>query len=163
MSLLKAMRQNEMEGLVAKRPGAPYPAGDRSDAWLKIKTNNRQEFVVIGWRPPEHGPDDVRGLFLATYEGDQLVYRGSVGTGFTNRMRSDVLEVLKLIRTDKPPAVRGMPRAEARIAHWVEPSLLAEVEFAEITPDGLVRHPSFKGLREDKAPAEAHLERAVDV
>jgi bifunctional non-homologous end joining protein LigD len=159
-ALLQAMRQNRMEGVVAKRPGAAYAAGDRSDAWLKIKTNDRQEFVVIGWRPPEYGPDDVRGLFLATYENGQLVYRGSVGTGFTDRLRRQTLEVLRLIRTDDPPAVRGMPRAEARVAHWVEPRLLAEVEFTEITPDGLVRHPSFKGLREDKAPAEAQLEEA---
>ena len=159
-TLLQAMRDNQMEGVVAKRPGAPYLAGDRSDAWLKIKTTQRQEFVVIGWRPPDHGPDDVRGLFLATHEDGELVYRGGVGTGFTNRMRSDVLGVLQLIRTDKPPRVKGMPRAEARVAHWVEPRLLAEVDFAEITEDGLIRHPSFKGLREDKSPAAVHIEEA---
>jgi len=159
-SLLQAMRANSMEGVVAKRLGAAYAAGDRSDAWLKIKTNERQEFVVIGWRPPEYGPDDVRGLFLATYENGELVYRGSVGTGFTDRLRRQTLEVLRLIRTDAPPRIKGMPRAEARVAHWVEPRLLVEVEFTEITPDGLVRHPSFKGLREDKAATEAHLEEA---
>jgi bifunctional non-homologous end joining protein LigD len=75
-------------------------------------------------------------------------------------MRSDVLGVLQLIRRDKPLEVKGMPRAEARVAHWVEPRLLAEVDFAEITPEGLIRHPSFKGLREDKAASEAHLEEA---
>lgn len=159
-SLLQAMRENRMEGVVAKRPDAPYAAGDRSDAWLKIKTTQRQEFVILGWRPPEHGPDDVRGLFLATYEGGQLVYRGGVGTGFTNRMRSQVLDVLKLIRRDRPLDVKGMPRAEARVVRWVEPRLLAEIDFAEVTPDGVLRHPSFKGLREDKAPTEAHLEEA---
>lgn len=158
--LLKAMRENHMEGVVAKQPASTYAPGDRSDAWLKIKTTQRQEFVVIGWRPPEYGPDDVRGLFLATYEDGELLYRGGVGTGFTNRMRSDVLGVLQLIRTDKPPQVTGMPRAEARVARWVEPRLLAEVDFAEITSDGLIRHPSFKGLREDKAPAAVHLEEA---
>jgi len=161
-ALLAAMRENRMEGVVAKRPTTPYAAGDRSDAWLKIKTTQRQEFVLVGWRPPDYGPDDVRGLFLATYEQGELVYRGSVGTGFTDRLRRQTLEVLKLIRTDAPPSIRGMPRAEARVAHWVEPRLLAEVEFAEITPDGLVRHPSFKGLREDKAPADANLEEAQD-
>lgn len=159
-TLLQAMRDNHMEGVVAKQPGAPYVPGDRSDSWLKIKTTQRQEFVVLGWRPPDYGPDDVRGLFLATYEDGELVYRGGVGTGFTNKMRGDVLKVLQLIRTDSPPRVKGMPRAEVRACRWVEPRLLAEVDFAEVTPDGLVRHPSFKGLREDKAPTEAHLEEA---
>lgn len=159
-TLLKAMRDNHMEGVVAKQPASPYLPGNRSDAWLKIKTTQRQEFVVIGWRPPEYGLDDVRGLFLATYEDGELVYRGGVGTGFTNRMRSQVLDVLKVIRRDKPLDVQGMPRAEAKVAHWVEPRLLAEVDFSEITPEGLVRHPSFKGLREDKAAVGAHFEEA---
>lgn len=159
-ALLQAMRANRMEGVVAKRPSSTYVAGDRSDSWLKIKTTQRQEFVVIGWRPPEYGPDDVRGLFLATYEDGGLVYRGGVGTGFTDRLRKQTLEVLQLIRTDSPPRINGMPRVEARACRWVEPRLLAEVEFSEITPEGLVRHPSFKGLREDKAPADAHLEEA---
>jgi bifunctional non-homologous end joining protein LigD len=158
-ALLQAMRANAMEGVVAKRPGSTYSAGDRSEAWLKIKTNERQEFVVVGWRPPEYGPDDVRGLFLATYEDGYLVYRGAVGTGFTDRLRRQTLQVLRLIRGDRLP-VRGMPRAEARVCQWVEPRLLAEVEFSEITPDGVVRHPSFKGLREDKDPAAVHLEEA---
>lgn len=159
-ALLKAMRANGMEGIVAKRPGSSYSYGDRSDAWLKIKTNERQEFVVLGWRPPEYGPDDVRGLFLGTYEDGELVYRGGVGTGFTNRMRGDVLKVLELIRTDRPPGVKGMPRSEVRSCRWVEPRLLAEVDFAEITPEGLLRHPSFKGLRDDKAPTTVYLEDA---
>ena len=80
-----AMAAGGFEGVVAKGTGAPYVAGDRSLAWLKVKCIKRQEFVVIGWRPPEHGADDVRSLFLATYEQGRLVYRGSVGTGFTTR------------------------------------------------------------------------------
>ncbi|MGN6489890.1 MAG: non-homologous end-joining DNA ligase [Devosia sp.] len=160
-ALFQAMHDSELEGLVAKRAGSVYVPGDRSDSWLKIKTTQRQEFVVIGWRPPEYGPDDVRGLFLATYEDGELVYRGGVGTGFTDRMRRQTLQVLQLIRRDERLQVKGMPRPEARVCHWVEPRLLAEVEFTEITPDGVVRHPSFKGLREDKAPADVHLEEAI--
>ena len=158
--VLRAMCEGGHEGVIAKSPTARYYGGDRSTAWLKIKCVKRQEFVVIGWRPPDYGPDDVRGLFLATYEDGRLVYRGGVGTGFTDRMRRETLEVLKLIRTDEPLKVAGMPRAEARACRWVQPRLLAEVEFTEITPDGLIRHPSFKGLREDKDAREVHLEEA---
>lgn len=160
-TLLKAMRDHRLEGVVGKRAGSIYVPGDRSDNWLKIKTSQRQEFVVIGWRPPEYGPDDVRGLFLATYEEGELVYRGAVGTGFTDRLRRQTLQVLQLIRRDARLKVKDMPRAEARVCRWVEPRLLAEVEFNEITPDGIIRHPSFKGLREDKAPANVHLEEAT--
>jgi bifunctional non-homologous end joining protein LigD len=160
-ALLQAMRDNGLEGVVAKRANSLYVPGDRSDSWLKVKTNERQEFVVIGWRPPEYGPDDVRGLFLATYEDGELVYRGGVGTGFTDRLRRQALEVLRLIRRGERLPVKGMPRSEARVCRWVEPRLLAEVEFTEITPDGILRHPSFKGLREDKAPADVHFEEAT--
>ncbi|WP_201788071.1 non-homologous end-joining DNA ligase, partial [Devosia insulae] len=127
--VFKAMCEGGFEGMIAKSPTARYYGGDRSSAWLKIKCVKRQEFVVIGWRPPDYGVDNVRGLFLATYENDKLVYRGGVGTGFTDRMRREVWEVLQLIRTDEPPPVVGMPRTEARAARWVEPRLLAEVEF----------------------------------
>jgi bifunctional non-homologous end joining protein LigD len=158
---LAAMRACGFEGVIAKSATARYYGGDRSTAWLKVKCVQRQEFVVLGWRPPDYGPDDVRGLFLATYEDGRLVYRGGVGTGFTDRMRRDTLAVLQLIRTDKAPDVQGMPKAERRVTRWVEPRLLAEVAFTEITPDGLIRHPSFKGLREDKAAPEVRLEEAV--
>ncbi len=161
-AVFRAMCEGGHEGVIAKAINARYYGGDRSTAWQKIKCVQRQEFVVIGWRPPEYGVDNVRGLFLATYEGGKLVYRGGVGTGFTDKLRRDVWEVLQLIRTDERPPVMGMPRPEMRVARWVEPRLLAEVEYTEITPDGLIRHPSFKGLREDKPASEVHLEEAED-
>ena len=157
-AVFEAMKAGGFEGVIAKSPTARYYGGDRSTAWLKIKAVQRQEFVVIGWRPPDYGVDNVRGLFLATYEDGQLVYRGGVGTGFTDKMRREVWEVLQLIRSDEPLKVKGMPRVEARVCRWVQPRLLAEVEYTEITSDGLIRHPSFKGLREDKPATEVHLE-----
>lgn len=155
-----AMCAGGHEGVVAKSPTARYYGGDRSTAWLKVKCVQRQEFVVIGWRPPEYGVDNVRGLFLATYEDGELVFRGAVGTGFTDKMRREYWEDLQLIKSDEPLVIRGMPRSEARVCRWVQPRLLAEVEYTEITPDGLIRHPSFKGLREDKPAAEVHLKGA---
>lgn len=160
VDVFKAMCDGGYEGVIAKSPTARYYGGERSTAWLKVKCVKRQEFVVVGWRPPEYGVDNVRGLFLATYENGKLVYRGGVGTGFTDRMRREVWEVLQLIRTDEPPAIVGMPRVEARAARWVAPRLLAEVEYTEITPEGLIRHPSFKGLREDKPALEVRLEES---
>jgi ATP-dependent DNA ligase len=77
-------------------------------------------------------------------------------------MRRDIWEVLQLIRTDEKPPIKGMPKPDARVARWVQPRLLAEVEYTEITPDGLIRHPSFKGLREDKDAREAHIEESLD-
>ena len=158
--VLQAMRDGGHEGVIAKSPTARYYGGDRSTAWLKIKCVQRQEFVVLGWRPPDYGVDNVRGLFLGTYQDGELVYRGGVGTGFTDRMRRETWEVLQLIRSDAPLRVKGMPRPEARACRWVQPRLLAEVEYTEITPDGLIRHPSFKGLREDKDAREVHFEEA---
>lgn len=154
-----AMKAGGFEGVIAKSPTARYYGGERSTAWLKIKAVRRQEFVVIGWRPPEYGVDDVRGLFLGTYDEGELIFRGAVGTGFTDRMRREIRDVLQLIRSDEPLKIKGMPRAEARACRWVQPRLLAEVEFTEITPDGLARHPSFKGLRQDKDALDVHLER----
>lgn len=87
------------EGVIAKSPTARYYSGDRSTAWLKVKCVQRQEFVVVGWRSPGHGVD-VWGLFLATYENGQLVCRGGVGTGFSDKMRREVWEDLQLIKVD---------------------------------------------------------------
>ena len=148
------------EGVVAKSPTARYYGGDRSTAWLKVKCVKRQEFVIIGWRPPDYGDVDVRGLFLGTYENGELVYRGGVGSGISDRERIHLRQVLGLIETKQRPEIKGMPRAEMRVARWVEPRLLAEVQFTEITPDGQLRHPSFKGIREDKSAHEVTLEEA---
>jgi bifunctional non-homologous end joining protein LigD len=155
-----AMCAGGLEGVVAKSATARYYGGERSPFWLKVKCVKRQEFVVIGWRPPDHGDVDVRGLFLGTYEDGQLVYRGGVGSGLTDRQRIELRQVLGLIETKQRPAIKGMPKPEMRVARWVEPRLLAEVQYTEITPDGQMRHPSFKGIREDKPAADVHLEEA---
>jgi bifunctional non-homologous end joining protein LigD len=153
-----AMCAGGFEGLVAKSAVARYYGGERSTAWYKVKCVKRQEFVVIGWRPPDYGDVDVRGLFLATYEDGELVYRGGVGSGLSDRERIELRQVLGLIETKTRPAIKGMPKSEMRVARWVQPRLLCEVQFTEITADGQVRHPSFKGLREDKSAREVKLE-----
>jgi bifunctional non-homologous end joining protein LigD len=158
--VFQAMCAGGFEGLVAKSAVAHYYGGERSTAQYKVKCVKRQEFVVIGWRPPDYGDVDVRGLFRGSYENGELVYRGGVGSGLSDRERIELRLVLGLIETKERPPVRSMPKPEMLVARWVEPRLLAEVQFTEITPEGLVRHPSFKGLREDKSGIEVKLEEA---
>jgi bifunctional non-homologous end joining protein LigD len=155
-----AMCAGGFEGVIAKSAVARYYDGERSTAWYKVKCVKRQEFVVIGWRPPDYGDVDVRGLFLGSYENGELVYRGGVGSGLSDRERIELRQVLGLIETKQRPPVRNMPKPEMRVARWVEPRLVCEVQFTEITSDGQVRHPSFKGLREDKSAREVKLEEA---
>lgn len=155
-----AMARSGFEGVVAKSATARYYGGERSSFWLKVKAVKRQEFVVIGWRPPDYGDVDVRGLFLGTYENGELVYRGGVGSGLSDRERIELRQALGLIETKRRPKIKGMPKPEMRVARWVEPRLLVEVQFTEVTPDGQVRHPSFKGIREDKSARDVHFEEA---
>lgn len=155
-ALLKTMCEGGHEGVIAKRADARY-VGDRTTSWLKIKCTKRQEFVVGGWRPSDTGKG-MASLILGTYENGQLVYRGRVGTGFTERMRESILAQLET-RPLKASPFAAVPRDIARRAHWVRPELVAEVTFSEITPDGSLRHPSFKGLREDKLAADVMLEQ----
>lgn len=143
------------EGVIAKRGSAHY-VGDRTTSWLKIKCVKRQEFVVGGYRPSDSGRG-MASLILGTYEDGKLVYRGRVGTGFTEAMRDKILAQLERRRLDKP-AFATVPRDIARRARWVKPELVAEVQYAEITPDGSLRHPSFQGMREDKTASEVVLE-----
>ena len=97
---------------------------------------------------------DVRSLLLATYEADEVVYRGKVGTGFTDKMR----KALQLEPLAMPEPALKVQRDAAKLARWVKPVLVAEGALSEVTPDGSLRHPSFQGLREDKSAAEVTLE-----
>lgn len=153
--VFEAMRAGGHEGVIAKRDDAPY-VGDRTTTWLKIKCTKRQEFVVGGYRPSDSGRG-MASLVLGTYEDGKLVYRGRVGTGFTEAMRDKILAQLEKRRLDKP-AFAAVPRDIARRARWVKPELVAEVAYAEVTPDGSLRHPSFQGMREDKKAGQVVME-----
>ncbi|MER9951726.1 DNA ligase D [Mesorhizobium sp. M0047] len=150
-----AMCQGGHEGVIAKRADSPY-VGERTWSWLKIKCTKRQEFVVGGYRPSDTGRG-MASLILGTYDNGQLIYRGRVGTGFTEAMRKDILAKLEKRRVEKP-AFASVPRDIARRAKWVKPELVAEVTYAEVTPDGSLRHPSFEGMREDKRADQVVME-----
>lgn len=153
-----AMCDGGHEGVIAKRAHSRY-VGDRTASWLKIKCTKRQEFVVGGYRPSDTGRG-MASLILGTYENGKLIYRGRVGTGFTDAMRRSILAQLEKRRLDKP-AFASVPRDIARSARWVRPELVAEVTYTEVTPDGSLRHPSFEGMREDKAANQVVLEAPV--
>ena len=148
--LFEAMCEAGQEGIISKRADAPY-RGARSKNWLKVKCTRRQEFVVIGWSASDKKSRSFRALLLGVHEDGKLRYAGKVGTGFTVAVQQDLAEKLGRIETDKPAA--PVPRADARGAHWVKPRLVAEVAFAEFTAEGVVRHASFLGLRDDKKAA----------
>jgi bifunctional non-homologous end joining protein LigD len=152
-TVLKAAGLGGLEGVVAKKLTSPYRPGKRAaDAWIKVPLIRTQEVLVVGWRPGEGRRLGLLGsLLVAIYdEHDQLVYAGKVGTGFTDRMLRDLEAELKPLARTTPPAP-DVPREDSRNAHWVEPVLIAEVQFRSWTPDGRLRHPSWRGLRTDRS------------
>jgi bifunctional non-homologous end joining protein LigD len=159
--LLEASRAQGLEGLVLKRVDSRYAPGKRTGAWLKVKNSARQELVVGGWMPGEGRRKNQIGALLLGYfdpesEGEGLRYAGRVGTGFSNSDLRDLLERLRPLERKTSPFSGAVP--SSKTAHFVEPRLVAEVEFSEMTSDGLVRHGSFKGLRDDKPATDVVLE-----
>jgi bifunctional non-homologous end joining protein LigD len=148
------------EGIVCKRADAPYEQA-RSRWWLKVKCLQRQEFVIGGFTKPTGSRTGFGALLLGYYRDGKLVYSGRVGTGFTDASLKELHSKLKALRTDAAPFKSSMTTAQRRGATWVKPELVAEVEFTEWTDEGLLRHPSFQGLREDKPAKQIVREEAV--
>jgi bifunctional non-homologous end joining protein LigD len=146
-----------IEGIVCKRLDEPYRSG-RSQSWLKVKCKHRQEFVVVGFSNPKGSRSHLGALLLATYSGKELVYRGRVGTGFSDDSLRALHARLVPLRAQRTPLGKTPVKAETRDVHWVQPTLVAEISFAGLTQDGLLRHSIFLGLREDKDAAEVTLE-----
>ncbi len=137
------------EGIVAKNINSPY-RGARSEDWIKVKCYKRQEFVVIGYTL---SGNNLSAILLGYYDGKELVYVGKAGTGFTNDERKVLSKNFQnLITSEKYIKVPG------KGVKLIKPKLVAEIQFAEITRDGILRQASFKGLRFDKKPTEIKLE-----
>ena len=148
-----------LEGVVAKRTGSKYQPGRRSPDWRKIKLTNTQDCVILGWTPGQGGRSGTFGaLLVGAYDEGKLIWIGQVGTGFTRATLDRVLEALELLKRSTPP-IDDPELAKVKGATFVEPTLVCEVEYLEITKSTKkMRAPSFKGLREDKAPDESVLE-----
>jgi bifunctional non-homologous end joining protein LigD len=155
-ALLNAICAEGGEGVIAKKATAPY-RGVRTKNWLKIKCIQRQEFVVIGWSESDKVRRGFRSLLLATRDKGALTFAGKVGTGFNMQVMGELLDRMKPLETDKPAV--EVPRSERKGGHWIEPELVAEIAFTEFTSDGILRHPSFIALREDKPASDVVRER----
>ncbi len=146
------------EGIVSKRAEAPYRSG-RNRNFLKIKAEKRQEFVIGGWSDSDKTGRPFSSLLLGVFDGDDLVYRGRVGSGFDERSLDELQAAMKPLSRKTPPFA-AIPKASRRGAHWVTPKLVAEVKFTELTDEGSLRHPVFLGLRGDKDAKAVVLEQA---
>ena len=156
-ALLGAATDQGLEGVMAKRPESLYEPGKRSRNWLKVKVRRRQELVVGGWLPGEGGRSGrIGALLIGVHEpgGGPLRYAGRVGTGFTAAELDRLAGLLGPLEIDRSPFDPPPPRPVARVAHWVRPEHVAEIAFGEWTSDGVLRHPSYLGLRFDKDPTE---------
>jgi len=166
--LLDASAEQGLEGIVAKRLASPYDPGRRGASWLKIKNSLRQELVIGGWLPGEGRRRERIGALLVGFHDDvadgsperrPLRYAGRVGTGFDEAELQRLAGLLAPLERPASPFELGKPPPGAI---FVAPELVAEVEFREWTRERMLRHPSYKGLREDKPPADVVLERALE-
>ena len=152
-SFFKQACEYGIEGIVSKLAAAPYES-TRNRNWLKTKCIKRQEFVIVGYTPSKNDFPGFGSLILGVYDKGKLIYCGRVGTGFSIKQRIDLQKKLDRISQTAMPLAAIPKDPGLRAAHWAKPQLVAEVEFMEWTADGVIRHPSFQGLREDKKPSE---------
>lgn len=167
-----AAQELGLEGIMAKKASSKYTSDLRSKEWLKIKVHKRQEVVIGGYTLNEGSGKKFSSLLLGVYEHDKLQYVGKVGTGFNDKNQKEMMELFKPLITDKSPfqtepdvnePSRFRPNPPKAKATWLKPELVCEVNYAEITSDGVFRHPSFKGMRTDKNAKEVVREKEAPV
>ncbi len=151
--LLEHVGSLGLEGIVGKQLDQPYRSGRTGD-WVKIKCVKSEAFMVVGYEPSTASPDGFGSLVLAAYRGDELVHVGNVGTGFRQAEMNRLRKMIDRLRWNRkqPP----VPYAEKADIVWVEPTLIAEIEFRAWTADGKLRHASYKGLRERQDNADVY-------
>jgi bifunctional non-homologous end joining protein LigD len=171
IEFFKAAEKMGLEGIMAKKMDSTYKPDSRSKSWLKIKVNQRQEVVIGGYTINEGTAKPFSSLLLGVYEKGKLRYVGKVGTGFTEKLQVEMMKQFKILETGKNPFTtepdinkpsRFRPNPPKAKAMWLKPSLVCEVSFAEVTPDGVFRHPSFQGIRNDKKAREVVQEYSSD-
>jgi bifunctional non-homologous end joining protein LigD len=161
--LIRSVREHKLEGVIAKRRDSRYEAGQRSGAWLKMRVNQQQEFVIGGYTP---SPKNFDALLFGYYENGKLVYVGRTRNGFTPALRDSLFQRLRGLQTERCPFAnlpetksgrwsQGLTAAKMKECRWLKPVLAGQFEFAEWTPDGHLRHAHFVALREEMDISEA--------
>ena len=159
--VLEAVRKLGLEGVVGKRIGSIYEAGERSGAWIKYRTDREQEFVIGGYIPGAHRFD---ALLVGVYENKQLIFVAKVKDGFVPRIRDEISQALKTLRASRCPFKNLSEKRASRWGEsltaekmeqcrWVKPKLVCQVAFVEWTDAGHLRHCTFVAIRDDKKPA----------
>jgi bifunctional non-homologous end joining protein LigD len=157
-----------LEGIIAKKANSKYFPGERSKEWLKIKTGKRQEVVIGGYTNNEGSNKPFSALLVGLYENGKLQYTGKIGTGFSEKLQKEMMQQFKPLIIKECPFTfvpdinkpsRFRPNPPNAIAIWLKPALICEVSYAEMTSDGVMRHPSFEGMREDKNVTEVVKEK----
>ncbi len=157
-AFFRAAEANGLEGVVGKDLASPYRSGARTREWLKVKAQKRQEAVICGFTRPRASRKHFGALILGAFKEGKLTYIGHVGTGFTERTLKDIYA--KLTPLAAPHSPFAVEPATNMPVTWVAPRLICEVKFSEWTGEGLMRHPVFLGLREDKSAREVEPETA---
>jgi bifunctional non-homologous end joining protein LigD len=152
----KEMQKLNLEGMIAKKKDSRYQPGKRSADWLKIKNIHTQEAVIVGFTDPKGSRQYFGSLLLAVHDKGKLVSIGNVGTGFTTRTLAEIYK--KLVPLKRKTSPLNIPIRETPDITWVNPVLVCNVKYSEITEDGIVRHPVFQGLRVDKSAEEVTRE-----
>ncbi len=168
VAFLEQAKRLGLEGIMAKRKDSVYHVHNRSKDWLKIKANKRQEVVIGGYTLNDDSSKLFSSILVGVYEGKELIYTGKVGTGFNDKMQKEMMSQFKPLITNKVPfseepdvnkPSRFRPNPPHATVTWLRPELVCEVSYTELTSDGIMRHPSFDGMREDKSAKRVELEK----
>jgi bifunctional non-homologous end joining protein LigD len=164
----EAAKQTGLEGIIAKKADSVYNPGVRTDKWLKIKANKRQEMVIGGYTKNDDTKKLFSSLLVGVFDQGRFIYTGKIGTGFNDKTQQEMMKMFKPLVCKKPaftetPDInkpsRFRPNPPHATATWLKPELVCEVSFAEMTKDGVMRHPSFEGMRVDKKATEVVREK----
>ncbi len=158
----KSACERGLEGIISKRASRPYRERRTRD-WVKVRCIQEQEFVIVGYTEPKGSRIGFGSLLLGLYEDGELMYRGRAGTGYDDETLRSLSKKLKRLERETPAVTIEQEGIDVRDVHWVEPKLVVEVAFTEWTRDDVLRHPTFRGLREDKPAEEVVREYAEAV
>jgi bifunctional non-homologous end joining protein LigD len=170
IELFESVKKIGLEGIIAKKKESAYHENDRTRDWLKIKSHQRQEVVIGGYTLNDGSNKLFSSLLVGVYKSGKFIYTGKIGTGFNRKMQEDLIKKFKPLITKSAPFTvipdinkpsRFRPDPPGAKAVWLKPKLICEVSFAEMTSDGVMRHPSYEGLRIDKKPESVQLEKEI--